>query len=168
MPWDYRPWGCGSGRRGSCNNGWIQFEICEDALTDKAYFEAVYKEACELTAYLCKMFSLNPQDNVSFNGVSVPVILCHQDSYKLGLGSNHGDVYNWFNKYGKTSLIMLNVPPKSVVTTALNSSNDNSSTRPSFIPIPAALLIKTSIFPYFSATSTIKECIASRLVKSNE
>ena len=102
MPWDYRPWGCGSGSRGSCNNGWIQFEICEDALTDKAYFEAVYKEACELTAYLCKMFSLNPKDSVSFNGVSVPVILCHQDSYKLGLGSNHGDVYNWFNRYGKT------------------------------------------------------------------
>lgn len=102
MPWDYRPWGCGSGNRGSCNNGWIQFEICEDALTDKAYFEAIYKEACELTAYLCKMFSLNPKDSVSFNGVSVPVILCHQDSYKLGLGSNHGDVYNWFNKYGKT------------------------------------------------------------------
>ena len=27
MPWDYRPWGCGSGSKGSCNNGWIQFEI---------------------------------------------------------------------------------------------------------------------------------------------
>lgn len=27
MPWDYKPWGCGSGSRGSCNNGWIQFEI---------------------------------------------------------------------------------------------------------------------------------------------
>ena len=27
MPWDYRPWGCGSGANGSCNNGWIQFEI---------------------------------------------------------------------------------------------------------------------------------------------
>ena len=27
MPWDYRPWGCGSGKKGSCNNGWIQFEI---------------------------------------------------------------------------------------------------------------------------------------------
>lgn len=102
MPWDYRPWGCGASSRGSCNNGWIQFEICEDALTDKTYFEAAYKEACELTAYLCKMFSLNPKGNVSFNGISVPVILCHQDSYKLGLGSNHGDVYNWFNRYGKT------------------------------------------------------------------
>lgn len=27
LPWDYRPWGCGSGSKGSCNNGWIQFEI---------------------------------------------------------------------------------------------------------------------------------------------
>ena len=27
MPWDYRPWGCGSSNLGSCNNGWIQFEI---------------------------------------------------------------------------------------------------------------------------------------------
>ena len=34
MPWNYRPWGCGSGPKGSCNNGWIQFEICEDGLND--------------------------------------------------------------------------------------------------------------------------------------
>lgn len=32
LPWDYRPWGCGGGAKGSCNNGWIQFEICEDNL----------------------------------------------------------------------------------------------------------------------------------------
>ena len=38
MPWNYRPWGCGSGNKGSCNNGWIQFEICEDSLRDKTYF----------------------------------------------------------------------------------------------------------------------------------
>lgn len=102
MPWDYRPWGCGSSFRGSCNNGWIQFEICEDNLCDANYFQQAYKEACELTAYLCKMYNLNPKGTVSFNGVNVPVILCHQDSYQLGLGSNHSDVYHWFNKYGKT------------------------------------------------------------------
>lgn len=39
MPWDYRSWGCGSGSKGSCNDGWIQFEICEDGLNDKDYFE---------------------------------------------------------------------------------------------------------------------------------
>lgn len=102
MPWNYRPWGCGSGSKGSCNNGWIQFEICEDSLTDANYFKQVYTEACELTAYLCKKYNLNPQGYVNYNGIQVPVILCHQDSYKLGLGSNHSDIYNWFNKYGKT------------------------------------------------------------------
>lgn len=102
MPWDWRPWGCGSGSKGSCNNGWIQFEICEDGLQNKAYFEEVYKEACELTAYMCKMFNLDPQGTVKNGNVTVPVILCHADSNKLGLGSNHGDVLHWFKKYGKT------------------------------------------------------------------
>lgn len=102
MPWDYKPWGCGSGAKGSCNNGWVQFEICEDALTDKNYFNAAYQEACEITAYLCKKFNINPKGTVSFQGVNVPTILCHQDSYRLGLGGNHGDVYNWFNRFNKT------------------------------------------------------------------
>lgn len=101
MPWNYKPWGCGSGSKGSCNNGWIQFEICEDGLKDKAYFEKVYKEACELTAYLCKMFNIDPKATVNYNGVNVPTILCHADSCKLNLGSNHGDVLHWFPKFGK-------------------------------------------------------------------
>jgi flagellum-specific peptidoglycan hydrolase FlgJ len=101
MPWDYRPWGCGSGSKGSCNNGWIQFEICEDGLTDKTYFNKVYKEACEITAYLCKMYNIDPNGTVIVNGVKVPTILCHQDSYKLGMGGNHGDIYHWFPKHGK-------------------------------------------------------------------
>ena len=102
MPWNYRPWGCGSGKKGSCNNNWIQFEICEDNLNDKSYFDKVYKEACELTAYLCNLYNLNPKGYVIYNGIKVPVILCHADSYNLGLGSNHGDILHWFNKYGKT------------------------------------------------------------------
>ena len=48
------------------------------------------------------MYNLDPTGVVDYNKVKVPVILCHADSYKLGLGSNHGDVYHWFNKYGKT------------------------------------------------------------------
>ena len=102
MPWDFRPWGCGSGSKGSCNNGWIQFEICEDGLNDAEYFAKVYKEACELTAYLCQMFGIDPNGSVNMNGVKVPTILCHADSHKLGLGSNHGDVLHWFPKFGKS------------------------------------------------------------------
>lgn len=101
-PWEFAPWGCGSGKKGSCNSGWIQFEICEDNLKNTSYFNQIYKEACELTAYLCKLYNLNPNGTVNFNGVTAPVILCHADSHKLGLGSNHGDVLHWFKKHGKT------------------------------------------------------------------
>ena len=102
MPWDYAPWGCGKGKKGTCNDGWIQFEVAEDSLTNKDYFEKVYKEACELTAYLCDLYNIDPCATVKHNGVTVPTILCHADSYKLGLGSNHGDVLHWFKKHGKT------------------------------------------------------------------
>lgn len=113
--WTMAPWGCGGGSKGSCNgnvkvNGstsycgkhWVQFEICDDGYKDKAYFEKVYKEAVELTAHICKLYGIDPKGTVSYNGVTVPTILCHADSYKLNLGSNHGDVYPWFNKMGKT------------------------------------------------------------------
>ena len=102
MPWDYAPWGCGAGYKGSCNDGWIQFEICEDSLTDKAYFDAAYKEACELTAYLCQLYNLNPKGIVTYKGVQVPVITCHVEAGKLGLASNHSDVLHWFKRYNKT------------------------------------------------------------------
>lgn len=108
LPWNYRPWGCGSGAHGSCNGSsalyhspfWIQFEICDDYYRDQDYFKKVYHEACEFTAYICKMFNIDPKGTVKYNGVTVPTILCHADSYKLGLGSAHGDVLDWFKKMG--------------------------------------------------------------------
>lgn len=117
MPWDFKPWGCGTGKNGSCNNGWIQFEICEDGLEDKEYFDKVYAEACELTAYLCVLFNIDPLGTADCNGIEVPTILCHRDSYKLGLGSNHGDVNHWFPKFGKSMETVRNdvmklMPPK--------------------------------------------------------
>lgn len=104
MPWNFSPWGCGSYYKNgpTCNNGWIQFEICEDNLKNKDYFDKVYQEACELTAYLCDMYDIDPMGKVKYAGIDVPTILCHQDSYRLKLGSNHGDIYHWFSKYGKT------------------------------------------------------------------
>ena len=101
MPWDFRPWGCGSGKNGSLNDTHIQFEICEDNLKDPVYFNAIYKEACEVTAFLCKKFGLDPFGIIQYNGLQVPVIIDHVGSYKLGCGSGHSDVQHWFNKYGK-------------------------------------------------------------------
>ena len=102
MPWNFKPWGCGSGSKGSLNNTHMQFEICDDGMVGREYFEAVYKEACEITAYYCKMYGLDPLGSFMYNGVKVPVITTHAESYKLGLGSNHGDPLKWLKKYGKT------------------------------------------------------------------
>lgn len=125
MPWNFRPWGCGSGNRGSCNDGWIQFEICEDSLSDPNYFNAVYKEAVELCAYLCKMCGLNPKGSVNHNGVSVPVITCHADAHKLGFGSNHGDINHWFPKYGKNMNDVRNDIEKLLASSGSNGVSSN-------------------------------------------
>lgn len=94
LPWNYRGWHCGSGKNGSANDTHISFEICEDGLTDKTYFDKVYKEAVELCAYLCKLYKLDPLKD--------GVIIDHSEGYKRGIASNHGDVNHWFPKHGKS------------------------------------------------------------------
>ncbi|MGE4276035.1 MAG: N-acetylmuramoyl-L-alanine amidase family protein [Lawsonibacter sp.] len=89
LPWTMRGWHCG--RCG--NNTHISFEICEDGLTDTAYFAAVYREAVELTAHLCKTYGLDPLGD--------GVVVCHAEGYQMGIASNHGDVLHWFPKLGK-------------------------------------------------------------------
>lgn len=46
----------------------------------------------ELTAYLCREYGLDPAAD--------GVVICHQDGYRRGVASNHGDVYNWFPRFG--------------------------------------------------------------------
>lgn len=87
LPWNMRGWHCG----GSGNDTHISFEICEDGLTDAAYFNAVYKEATELCAYLCRQYGLTEKN-----------VICHSEGYKLGIASNHGDVMHWFPRFGKS------------------------------------------------------------------
>ena len=92
LPWNIRGWHSGSGSKGSANRlEYIGFEICEDGLNDKAYFDKVYLEAVELCAFLCNEYKLSPMDN----------IICHSEGYKQGIASNHGDVMHWFPKHGK-------------------------------------------------------------------
>lgn len=93
LPWNMRGWHCGSGAQGSGNDTHISFEICEDNLTDSAYFNAVYKEAVELCVYLCKQYGIRPER---------PYLICHSEGHELGIASNHGDVMHWFPKHGKS------------------------------------------------------------------
>lgn len=133
MPWNFRPWGCGKGSRGSCNDGWIQFEICEDNLSDANYFNKVYNEAVELTAYLCKKYGLNPYGNVMVSGVAIPVLTCHADAHKLGFGSGHSDINHWFPKYGKS----MQTVRDDVAKLLANSSEDTNSPAPSTPSVPS-------------------------------
>lgn len=95
LPWAMRGWHSGTGSKGSANNmGYIGFEICEDGLSDPAYFRKVYREAVELTAYLCKLYKLDPKKD--------GVIICHSEGHKRGIASNHEDVMHWFPKHGKS------------------------------------------------------------------
>lgn len=88
LPWNMRGWHCGR----SGNDTHISFEICEDGLTDRAYFHATYQAAVELTAYLCQLYHLDPQAD--------GVVLCHSEGYQRGIASNHADVMHWWRKFG--------------------------------------------------------------------
>lgn len=94
LPWNRRGWHCGRGKNGSANDTHISFEICEDGLEDASYFKAVYQEAVELTAMLCREHNLDP--------LADGVVICHKEGYHRGIASNHGDVLHWFPKFGKT------------------------------------------------------------------
>ena len=90
LPWTMRGWHAG----GAANNTHISFELCEDSLEDKTYFQTAYQQAVELTAMLCRTYGLDPQAD--------GVVLCHSEGHSRGIASNHSDVMHWFPKHGKT------------------------------------------------------------------
>jgi len=94
LPWNMEGWHGGSGTKGRVNDTHIGFEICEDGLTDAVYFNAVYREATELCAYLCIMYNLDPMAD--------GVIIGHYEGYKRGIATNHADPGHWFPKHGKS------------------------------------------------------------------
>lgn len=90
LPWEYRAWHCG----GDANNTHLSFEICEDNLRDRAYWEKTYRLARELTAELCRKFGLDP--------LAPGVLVDHAEGAALGIASNHADVDHWWSRYGVT------------------------------------------------------------------
>lgn len=91
LPWDYRCWGVGKGKNGSYNDSHIQFEICEDGLTNEAYYQEAFDTAARLCAYLCKLY-----------GIKVENVVGHYEAAAAGYGSNHGDPRNWQKNFGDT------------------------------------------------------------------
>lgn len=94
LPEDIAAWGSGKGKNGSYNyepTGHIQFEICEDNLKNKEYFDAVYRAAVELCADICHRY-----------GWKSSVIVSHREAHAKGFASNHSDIDHWLLKFGLT------------------------------------------------------------------
>ena len=93
LPWNVCCWGCGSGSKGSYNYApaYIQIEIAEDALNDRAYFE----EAFGLAADLCKRLMKN------YPTIKPGNIISHKEACARGYASNHGDPEHWLVRFGK-------------------------------------------------------------------
>lgn len=107
LPWNYRGWHCGKGKKGSGNNTHIGVEMCEPACikykggstftcSDKKEARAVvkrtYEAAVELFAMLCEEYNLNP--------LADGVILSHKEGHAKGIASNHGDPEHLWKQLG--------------------------------------------------------------------
>jgi LysM repeat protein len=92
LPFNYACWGVGSGKKGSYNYNpaYIQFEICEDNLKNKEYFEKAFKVAIDFCIYLAKEYNIKVENIVS-----------HHEAHLQGYGSNHADCDHWLKKFGK-------------------------------------------------------------------
>lgn len=86
-------WGVGRGSKGSYNYDppYIQFEICEDGLADKAYYQEAFGVAAQYCAHLCREY-----------GLSVDRVIGHREAYQKGYGSNHSDPEHWMKNFGET------------------------------------------------------------------
>jgi len=93
LPLDICCWGVGTGNKGSYNNKppYIQFEICEDSLTDKVYYQKAFDVAVQYCARLCGIY-----------GFTIEQIVSHREAHKKGYGSNHGDPEHWMKNFGET------------------------------------------------------------------
>lgn len=93
LPYEKDAWGVASGSRGSYNyapNAHIQFEMLEDDLKHKDYYDKVIDSAIDYCVYLCKLF-----------GWDETVICSHKECAARGYGSFHGDPENWMTLYGQ-------------------------------------------------------------------
>lgn len=93
LPLNVCCWGVGEGKKGSYNYSpaYIQFEICEDNLTDKAYYQKAFAVAAEYCAELCRE-----------HNICIDKIVGHCEAYRMGYGSNHSDPEHWMKNFGET------------------------------------------------------------------
>ena len=70
-----------------------QFDLLRPLAEGETDSAPATAEAAELTAYLCKLYDLDPEAD--------GVVICHSEGHTRGIASNHGDVMHWFPRHGK-------------------------------------------------------------------
>jgi N-acetylmuramoyl-L-alanine amidase CwlA len=152
LPFDRTCWGCGKAFKGSYNynpNAHIQFEICEDNLTDEKYFNAAMTEAQEFCAYLCKKFNLD-----------VSTVVSHAEAHKKGYASNHGDIDHWLKRHGKTmEWFRAQVKAKMSTDNQTVSTEKKETSTPSY-RVGRALQLKNEKLYVSSTASTAKKTVS--------
>lgn len=91
LPFDICAWGVGRGSKGSYNYNpaYLQFEIQEDDLTNRAYFNEAFDLAAELCAYWMKKYNID-----------ISKVVSHKEAADLGMAYGHADPHNWLVKFG--------------------------------------------------------------------
>lgn len=106
-PWNFASWDNFESNTGmSCSDGWIKICICEDNLKNPVYFNEAYKEACEITAYLCEKFNINPNGISICDGLMLPNVTNDFDAKALGIYTSCSNLEDWMFNNGKNMSIV--------------------------------------------------------------
>lgn len=100
LPYDHRPWGCGSGKKGSGNDWYTQIEICEPAgiYYDKNWnyhIKSGYED--KVKNYIINAFEVAAQwaaarlKEFGITQVNKNTVTSHYEAYANGIAGNHGD-----------------------------------------------------------------------------
>lgn len=92
LPYNVACWGSGRGSKGSYNydpTAHIQFEVCEDGLTDETYYRQAMGCAEDYCVYLCNLLGLKSSS-----------ICGHYEASDRGYASNHCDPRHWMRRFG--------------------------------------------------------------------
>ncbi len=126
MPYKRRPWGVGSGKRGSWNNSRIQWEVLEpsghtyaggtmigyDVAKNEAYFQRMWKMLVCWNVYVARKLGFGPD-----------AIGDHAESYRAGMGGNHADMGHWLPKHGQ-SMDTLRENVRAILNNQFEEGND--------------------------------------------
>ncbi len=91
---------------------------------NKAYFDAAWNNAVELTAMLCIE-----------NGINESGVICHSEGYAKGIATNHADIMHWIPLHGKN----MDMFRADVAKEIKAAQGENQSGRPDLATVAAAI-----------------------------